>query len=279
VAGLPDPRAAAEAIRAQLAEGLGLPVEIDVMDPRELAKAAAEGTIDGLYLSGIGSSLADPSAFLGPVFGGGTSLPATRTDGVREALREAAVTADAATREAAFARANDQVRDAAAVVPLVSPGSVVAVRSDVGGVVTSPLGADPLGAFTPGDRRQLVFMQAAEPAGAWCGDQRSADALRLCSLVTDPLYGFAPGSLRPEPSVADRCTPNKDATTWTCRLRDGVTFHDGAALDAGDVLATYQAQWDAASPLRASRPDARFAWDALFGAPLAAPVVEPSPTP
>jgi ABC-type transport system substrate-binding protein len=254
-------------------------VEIDVMDPRELAKAAAEGTIDGLYLSGIGSSIADPSAFLGPVFGGGTSLPATRTDGVREALREAAATADAATREAAFARANDQVRDGAAVVPLVSPGSVVAVRSDVGGVVTSPLGADPLGAFTPGDRRQLVFMQAAEPAGAWCGDQRAADALRLCSLVTDPLYEFAPGSLQPEPSLADRCTPNQDATAWTCRLRDGVTFHDGAALDAGDILATYQAQWDAASPLRASRPDARFAWDALFGAPLAPPAAEPSPTP
>jgi ABC-type transport system substrate-binding protein len=142
----------------------------------------------------------------------------------------------------------------------------VAFRADVGGVITSPLGIDPLGSFTPGDRPQLVFMQAGEPAGAYCGDQRSADALRLCALVTDPLYGFVAATLEPEPRLAERCTPDAEATVWTCTLRDGLAFHDGSRLDAGDVLASFVAQWDASQPLRAARPDAVFAaWATLFG--------------
>ncbi len=197
----------------------------------------------------------DPGAFLAPLFGDGVaSLPASRVDGVREALAEAAATDDAAVRTAAFGRANDAIRAAVPLVPLVNPGSVAAFRADVTGVVTSPLGMDPLGAFTPGDRHQLVFMQATEPNGAWCGDQGSADAFRLCALVSDGLYGMAPGTLTIEPRLAARCSPGDDTTTWTCTLRRGVTFHDGTALDAGDVLATYVAAWDAGSPLRAARP-------------------------
>ena len=47
----------------------GVGVEIDVMPASELAAAVAEGTLDGLYLGGVRSSLADPSGFLEPLFG------------------------------------------------------------------------------------------------------------------------------------------------------------------------------------------------------------------
>ncbi len=59
--------------------------------------------------------------------------------------------------------------------------------------------------------------------------------------------------------------------TWTCRLRAGRTFADGAKVDAGDVLATFRVLGDPASPLRASLPATAFAaWDGLFGGPLPA---------
>ena len=156
--------------------------------------------------------------------------------GVSAALERAAAETDAGDRAAIIGEANTAIRDAAVVVPLAHPGSTVTFRSDVAGVVTSPLGLDPLGAATPGDRPQLVFEQATEPAGAWCGDQSTLDAFRLCGLLADGLYGFAPGGVTPEPRLARSCKPDDDARVWTCTLEGDVTFDDGTALDAGDVL-------------------------------------------
>jgi ABC-type transport system substrate-binding protein len=111
-------------------------------------------------------------------------------------------------------------------------------------------------------------MGTAEPAGAYCGDQRAPDALRLCARVSGGLYGFAPGGLTVEPRLAD-CSPNGDTTVWTCRLRTGLAYTDGTPVDAADVLATFVAQWDPTQPLRRARPNGSFAtWDALFGAAL-----------
>ena len=133
----------------------------------------------------------------------------------------------------------------------------------------SPLGIDPLGTATPGDRPQLVFTQADEPRGAWCGDQPDFDAYRLCGLVYDGLYGFEPGTLVPQPSLARSCEPDATAKIWTCALRSGLTFSDGKHVDAGDVLATFVAEWDATGPIRsAGDPGAFAAWDELFGGPF-----------
>jgi peptide/nickel transport system substrate-binding protein len=35
---------------------------------------------------------------------------------------------------------------------------------------------------------------------------------------------------------------------WTCTLREGVTFHDGSAFDANDVVASWAAGLDASNP-------------------------------
>ena len=83
--------------------------------------------------------------------------------------------------------------------------------------------------------------------------------------MLEGLYGFAPGSLTPEPRLAESCEPNAAATTWTCRLRPGVTFADGARLDAGDVLASFVAQWDSSQPMRAGSRAPFTAWTTLFG--------------
>jgi ABC-type transport system substrate-binding protein len=112
-----------------------------------------------------------------------------------------------------------------------------------------------------------VFVGSGEPAGAWCAGQPDPSALRVCALVTDPLYGVDPGSLDPQPRLARSCASAAGATTWTCTLRAGVTFQDGSTLDAGDVLASFAAAWDPSSPVHAAMPGARWDdWLALFGA-------------
>src|SRR6185295_4299635 len=105
--------------------------------------------------------IADPAAFLAPLFGKGVkSTPAARTPDAARAIADAGKTADPNQRAEDFANANEAIRDAASLIPLVHPGSVTAFRTDVTGVVTSPIGLHPLGSFKPGDRKQLVFMQA-----------------------------------------------------------------------------------------------------------------------
>jgi peptide/nickel transport system substrate-binding protein len=270
--GLPNPAATAAAVRDQLTASVGVTVEIDVMPAAELAAGVAEGTLGGLYLGGVRSSLADPSGFLEPLFGeSATGTAAERGKGVREALADAAQATDASAREKAFAAANDAIRSTAAIVPLAHAGSTVAYRADVGGVAVSPLGEDPVGTFVPGDRRQLVVMGEREPAGTWCAVDPSPGALRLCALVTPGLYAFDGATLEVRPALASRCTPSPGAETWTCRLREDLAFGDGARVDAGDVVESIRAQADAGSALRAAFPAAAFAaWDELFGGPVPA---------
>ncbi len=267
--GLPDPAAAAAAVQAQLQANIGLLVEPAVVPATTFAADLAAGRIEGLYLAGVASSLADASGFLEPLFGPSVATTAAgRATGVVDALETLAHTTGAAARTAVLADANNAVRKTVPISPLVHPGSVAAYRSDVTGIAVSPLGLDALGSFVPGDRHQLVYLGASAPGSAWCGNQATLDAFRLCGLVTEGLYGFSPGTLDPEPRLAVRCTPNANATTWTCLLREGVTFGDGMRFDAGDVLASFVAQWDEASPLRTAGPAGAFAsWDALFGAP------------
>jgi peptide/nickel transport system substrate-binding protein len=55
------------------------------------------------------------------------------------------------------------------------------------------------------------------------------------------------------PALADTLPqPSPDGRTWTVRIRTGVMFADGSALDAQDVVATYRAMLDPArqSPMR-----------------------------
>lgn len=272
VPGLPDPLGTAEAVRAQLQATTGLEIELQIVPATALATDLAEGSVDGLYLAGVASPLADASGFLEPLFGHGVdSTAAGRATGVAAILDTLSGTTGAATRTALIATANDDVRSAAPIAPLVHPGSVAVFRSDVTGATAAPLGLEALGSFIPDDRRQLVFTGETEPEGAWCADQTSLGAFRLCGLVTEGLYGFRPGTLAVEPRLAVRCAPDAEATTWTCRLRAETRFHDGMRLDAGDVLASFVAQWDSAGQVRAAAPEGAFeTWGRLFG-PVALP--------
>ncbi|MDH3694563.1 MAG: ABC transporter substrate-binding protein, partial [Gammaproteobacteria bacterium] len=42
--------------------------------------------------------------------------------------------------------------------------------------------------------------------------------------------------LTPQPELAEEFMPNDDATEWTFKIRQGVSFHDGTPLTADDVV-------------------------------------------
>ena len=62
-----------------------------------------------------------------------------------------------------------------------------------------------------------------------------------------------------------------DKKKWTFKLRPGVKFHDGSALDANDVVLTYAVQWDAANPLHVGNTGDFNYFSGYFAAFLNAP--------
>ena len=80
------------------------------------------------------------------------------------------------------------------------------------------------------------------------------------------------------PALATACTASADSKTWTCKLRDGVKFHDGAKFDANDVVASYGLQWDTKNPLHKGRGNQFTYWPGLWGGFLnPAPPATPAP--
>ncbi len=58
-------------------------------------------------------------------------------------------------------------------------------------------------------------------------------------------------ALRLDPMLATSWKPNHDASVWTFELRKGVTFHDGRAMTADDVVYTFKANCDPKSAANA----------------------------
>jgi ABC-type transport system substrate-binding protein len=96
-------------------------------------------------------------------------------------------------------------------------------------------------------------MQATSPRSLYCADESETDTHRACAQVFDSLYAFDTADAGVLPALAESCDPDDELTHWTCTLREGVRFHDGAWLDANDVVLSYVVQWDAEHPLHKGR--------------------------
>jgi peptide/nickel transport system substrate-binding protein len=194
------------------------------------------------------------SSMLDPHFGAAASSEFGQPiDALVDALTAGAATIDDAARTTAYTDANNAIRANVPMIPIAHAGSLAVFRADVGGAVTSPVRAERFAAMTPGDRRQLVWLAAAEPDGLYCADETAVVSEIACAQLVEGLFAFEPGSATVIPALATACEPVPELTTWTCTLRQGVRFHDGATLDANDVVLSIAAQWDADHPLHAGR--------------------------
>ena len=113
-------------------------------------------------------------------------------------------------------------------------------------VVAEPVGLDVLGPpdaeGPPQDGGNVVFGVEAEPDGL--DPTRSAfdtSGHLMASAVFDPLVEIDDEG-QAVPYLAESIEPDDDFTEWVITLRDGVTFHDGTALDA-DALALNLQFW------------------------------------
>lgn len=88
---------------------------------------------------------------------------------------------------------------------------------------------------------QKPFALPVEPAGEWdpYGGSRGGN-LTLLPLLCESLYQLD-NTFEAQPLLAASATVSEDGLAWTVRLRSGVRFSDGQALDAQSVAAAVNA--------------------------------------
>jgi peptide/nickel transport system substrate-binding protein len=271
---LPLPTQVATEIQAQLA-AIGVTATLEPIESTAFLDAANTGQLDGIHLLGWGADYPDVTNFLDFHFGSGASPQfGEKFDDITEPLSVGASSVEDADRQAAYEEANNAIRTHVPMIPVAHGGSGTAWQADVEGAHSSPLGNEAFAVIGPGADDQLVWMQNAEPGGLYCADETDGESLRVCEQITEALYSYEVEGTAPIPALAEECAPNDALDEWTCTLREGVTFHDGATFDANDVVLSYAVQWDAEHPLHIGRTGTFDYFSALWGGLLNPPLPE-----
>ena len=244
---LPEPKLLAEEIQYQLLENLNIDASlVDVESEKFLARSTA-GQLGGIYLLGWGAYYAHPVDFLdvhfertNPQFGRAHSK-------IYKPLDKAAERADIEETRSLYEEANDAIKELVPAVPIAHGALAHAARADITGAHNRPFG--PIkGALVDTPDDTFTLMGLSEPLSLYCGDESDHETLRACAQMVEPLLTYDMDSGATVPALATTCEGNKDATKWTCTLREGITFHDGSQLDANDVVMSYAIGLDASSP-------------------------------
>jgi ABC-type transport system substrate-binding protein len=265
---LPEPTVVAEDIRAQLAENLGINATVEVMESGAFLEENATGEQQGMHLLGWGADYPHVTNFLDFHFGGVNVQFGDMPQDIIDILAEGSSTVDPAAAQPIYAEANNLIRQHVPMVPIAWGAAADAALATVENAAVAPIGAPQFKTMSPGDA-DLVFVQNAEPISLFCHDETDGESLSACEQVLEGLYGYGPNG-ETVPALAEECVPDEEGLVWTCTLREGVTFHDGSAFDANDVVASWSVGLDAANPLHVGNTGVfeyyAYLWGALMNA-------------
>jgi ABC-type transport system substrate-binding protein len=262
---LPDPVAVATDIQAQLA-AVGIRVTLDVQEAGGYIGKLLSGELRGASFSAALPDYPEAWNSLGIDFGS-TSGPAHGDQYPRlvALLDDAQRESDPAAREALFTQINNEIRTQVPVVPIANGASLIATRAAVRGLVASPVAMERFDRVSVEGSNTFTWLQGGEPAGLYCMDEEDREAVRICAQVMEGLYGYAVGGTAAEPRLATECVASANGLVVECALRRDVRFHNGARLDAGDVLDSFAAAWDCTHPLHVGRTGSFRGWSWIMG--------------
>jgi len=243
---LPNPAQVAQDIQAQLAD-VGITVNINEMESGAFLESVAAGN-EPMFLLGWGADYPDATNFYDFHFTGASENFGTPYPDLVEKIKEAASLSDPVARQAVYDEVNALVKLHVPMVPVAHGGSGTAWKAGVQGAQASPLGNEEFEIVAIEGQDQFVWMQSGEPIMLWCGDETDGETLRGCEQMFESLLSYKTNGVETQAGLADTWEANADLTEWTFHLREGVKFHNGADLDANDVVATFAAQWDYTNP-------------------------------
>ena len=262
---LPDPVAVATDIQAQLAT-VGIRVTLDVQEAGGYIGKLLSGDLRGASFSAALPDYPEAWNSLGIDFGS-TSGPAhgDQYPQLVALLDEAERESNPTARAALFTQINNEIRAQVPVIPIANGASLIAARAAVRGLAVSPVAMERFSSVSVEGSSSFTWLQGGEPAGLYCMDEEDREAVRVCAQVMEGLYGYVEGGTAAEPRLATGCVTSADGLVVECALRSGVRFHNGARLDAGDVLDSFAAAWDCAHPLHVGRTGDFRGWSWIMG--------------
>jgi peptide/nickel transport system substrate-binding protein len=262
---LPDPVAVATDIQAQLAE-VGIRVTLDVQEAGGYIGNLLSGELRGASFSAALPDYPEAWNSLGIDFGASSSSAhGDQYPRLVALLDEAQRETDPDARALLFTQTNNEIRAQVPVVPIANGASLIATRAAVRGLVASPVAMERFSAVSVEGSKTFTWLQGGEPAGLYCMDEEDREAVRICAQVMEGLYGYAVGGTAAEPRLATECVASADGLLVECALRRDVRFHNGARLDAGDVLDSFAAAWDCTHPLHVGRTGNFRGWSWIMG--------------
>lgn len=141
---------------------------------------------------------------------------------------------DLAKREALMHEAEDELMNTWAVVPLYYYNDSYLQKTDVDGIYANLFGYKYFG-FATTPNNELALQIASEPDKLDPALNSTVDGACLAILAFSGLYAYDEnGQLVPE--LADSYEMSEDGMTYTFTLKDGLKWSDGEALDATDVV-------------------------------------------
>lgn len=92
----------------------------------------------------------------------------------------------------------------------------------------------------PAEPVTFIFGRGADSVQLDPAIVTDGESFRVTGQVLEPLYQYEHGSTKPIPALAESCDANAEATEWTCKLREGVKFHDGTDFNADAVVFNFE---------------------------------------
>lgn len=107
----------------------------------------------------------------------------------------------------------------------------------------------------PQNGKTLVYGRGADSEKLDPQDIEDGESVKVCTNVFETLVTYGPEGPDIVPCLATSWEHSADGKTWTFKLRSGVKFHDGTALDSAAVAFCFD---------RLLNPKNEFAFDANF---------------
>lgn len=257
----PQPTKIAQAVQAQLAE-IGVKIKLEMEEWATYLPATREGQ-KTLFFLGWSEDYPDATNWYDVFLTGTSKSFGNPFPEIVERIQKAAQLGDPAARQALYDEINKLYDELVPCIVIAHGTNALAFQASVKNVVIGPYNENYKEMET--DSGTLVYSQDGEPVSLYCADETDGSSFLACLQIFDTLYNFKFGTAEAVPALAENCSANENATEWTCTLKKGVKFSNGASLDANDVVVTWGTAWDYNHPLRKGNTGSFQYWKDFFG--------------